>query len=141
MKKLFLIVNLLLSTQFLLWAQNGSISGKVVDATTGEELIGATVLITGTTIGTITDFDGNFTLKNLSPGTYNISISFVSYETVQYDAVYVAGNEVTIINANLGEATIELEQVKGRTRPRQLAEDALQLLHQKSAAILPGLST
>ncbi len=42
--------------------QTGTVKGQVVDAT-GEPVIGATVQVKGTTNGTITDFDGNFTLK------------------------------------------------------------------------------
>ena len=45
-----------------LFAQN-SITGKVMDSENDEPLIGASVLVKGTTTGTITDFDGNFTLK------------------------------------------------------------------------------
>ena len=44
--------------------QTGTVKGQVVDAT-GEPVIGATVQVKGTTNGTITDFDGNFTLNNV----------------------------------------------------------------------------
>ena len=63
MKKLVLIlisIFLFLSAGF---AQTGILRGKVTDAETGEELIGTTVVVTGTTKGTITDFDGISWLK------------------------------------------------------------------------------
>ncbi|MCK5134413.1 MAG: carboxypeptidase-like regulatory domain-containing protein [Bacteroidales bacterium] len=48
----------------------GTIRGKILDASTGEPLIGANVFLTGTTIGTITDFDGNFSLADVEAGKY-----------------------------------------------------------------------
>ena len=59
--------------------QQESISGTVVD-NTGEAVIGASVLVVGaqTTTGTVTDFDGNFTLK-VKPGT-QLKITFVGYK-------------------------------------------------------------
>ena len=47
---------------------------------TGETVIGASVIVKGTTNGTITDFDGNFTLTNVKNGDV-IQISFVGYKT------------------------------------------------------------
>ena len=58
--------------------QTKSISGVVYDSNTGEALIGVSVLEVGTTNGTITDFDGNFTLTNVKNGDV-IQISFVGY--------------------------------------------------------------
>lgn len=59
--------------------QNGVCTGVVIDAT-GETVIGASVLVKGTTNGTITDIDGKFILSNMSPGDI-LQISFVGYVT------------------------------------------------------------
>lgn len=60
-----------------MFAQQLTVTGVVKDAT-GEPVIGASVLVKGTTNGTITDFDGNFTLTNV-PGDATIEITFVGY--------------------------------------------------------------
>ena len=60
-------------------AQERSITGKVTDATTNEGLIGVTVLIEGTYSGTVTDVDGNYTVK-VTP-TAKLVFSFIGYET------------------------------------------------------------
>lgn len=62
-----------------LYAQELSVSGNVKDAT-GEFVIGASVLVKGTTNGTITDIDGNFTLTGLSAGSV-IEVSYIGYVT------------------------------------------------------------
>lgn len=61
-------------------AQTLSISGKVTDKNSQEPVIGASVLIEGTTNGTITDVDGHFMLSNV-PAKGNLVISYIGYAT------------------------------------------------------------
>ena len=62
------------------FAQSKTVSGTVLDKT-GESVIGASVVVKGTTNGTITDFDGKFTLQNV-PDNGTIQVSFVGYKTM-----------------------------------------------------------
>ena len=82
--------------------QEGTIRGKVID-NTGEPVIGANVTVKGTTNGTITDIDGNFTLTN-AKGT--LVISFIGYKTVE---VPIAGKNT--INVKLQEDSELLDEV------------------------------
>ena len=81
LKKLFLS-SLILLTSTILYAQS-EIKGTVLDDL-GETVIGATVLEKGTTNGTITDFDGNFSLKVDAGKT--LVISYVGYKTIEVPA-------------------------------------------------------
>ena len=72
--------------------QSGTCTGVVKDAT-GETVIGASVVVKGTTNGTITDFDGNFTLGDVKKGDV-IQISFVGYKTQE---VKYTGQPLNII--------------------------------------------
>ena len=76
----------------------GEINGKVIDEKTGEELPGANIVITGTTVGTISDLDGNFSLSNLQPGVYDITCSFISYKSVTIRNVVVKQGEEIFLN-------------------------------------------
>ena len=60
-------------------AQTGSLYGKVHDSKSGEELVGANVLLVGTSLGGSTDIDGKFTVRNVPPGTYSVRFSYVGY--------------------------------------------------------------
>ncbi len=60
--------------------QTGTVKGQVVDAT-GEPIIGARVLVKGTTNGTITDFDGNFTLNNVPEKGILVSVLYRIQDT------------------------------------------------------------
>ena len=61
-------------------AQSLSISGKVIDKNSQEPVIGASVLIEGTSNGTITDLDGNFMLSNV-PSKGSLVVSYIGYAT------------------------------------------------------------
>ena len=75
-KTLFMLFCLLCSIGAM--AQKKTITGVVTDAT-GEAVIGASIVETGTTNGTVTDLDGNFTLSVANDGS--IRVSFVGYQT------------------------------------------------------------
>ena len=63
------------------WAQTGVICGTVSDAKFKDALIGASVVIEGTTVGAIADVEGNFRIENVKPGKYTIVASYVSYKS------------------------------------------------------------
>ena len=87
------------------WAQSSiTVKGRVVD-TAGESVIGASVLVTGTTIGTITDLDGNFLLSNVDPKA-SLEVSYIGYKTLQ-----VKVNGQTSLTVTLKEDTQALEEV------------------------------
>ncbi|MFT6882615.1 MAG: iron complex outermembrane receptor protein, partial [Marinoscillum sp.] len=62
-----------------------SISGKVTDAESGDDLIGVSVLVKGTVLGTITDVNGEFNLKITQAPPVTLVISSVGYERQQID--------------------------------------------------------
>ena len=90
---------LILTTLFL-WlagvAGAAPFRGVVVDKTTQQALIGATVVVEGTTKGTTTDATGSFEL-NLAPGDYRIVISYISYFTQQLDIRVSEGMAETLV--------------------------------------------
>lgn len=103
LRKVFLILMSLLAISPALIAQQG-ISGTITDATDGTPLIGATVLIKGTTNGTVTDVSGNFLLENLEVGNI-IEVSFLGY--ISQDVVY----DGTIIRVSLKQGSENLNEV------------------------------
>ena len=82
--KLLSVLGLVTAILFLfspmVTAQSLSISGKVIDKNSQEPVIGASVLIEGTSNGTITDLDGNFMLSNV-PSKGNLVVSYIGYAT------------------------------------------------------------
>ena len=115
--------------------ETGSISGMLADKEANNQpLPFANVLIKGTTKGTTTDFDGLYVIDNLEPVTYTVEFSFVGYETVEKEAVVVAGQTVTL-NEVLGASTAALEEVVIKaTSVKKESVQAL-LLDQKNAVV------
>ena len=103
-----------------LFAQ-GTVTGKIKDDMTGDPLIGATVILDGTTTGATTDLDGVFTL-DLPAGTQKIHISYVGFNDVIMD-VNVANGETT----KIGKVALEgkaiglkgLDIIADRAKERQ----------------------
>ena len=71
-----------------------SIKGTVTDASNGELLLGATILIENTTKGTMTDFDGNYLFENLPFGTYKIIARFLAYKSIEKRLLKLIREEV-----------------------------------------------
>ncbi len=98
------IVILLLAYSALM-GQTIDVSGTVLDQVSQETIIGANVLVKGTTQGTITDIDGSFEIKNVSP-TDILTITYIGYEAQE---VSIEGR--TQIEVLLGVQANELEEI------------------------------
>ena len=83
--------------------QNVTLKGTVVDKKTGEPIIGANVIVKGTTNGVITDLDGNYTLQ--APAGSLLEISYIGYQSVEIEATAQPQQ------IQLGEDTEVLEEV------------------------------
>jgi len=80
MKVTFLSLFLFLGTMFSN-VQSQNISGNVIDANTSTPLLGVSVSVKGTNIGTVTDFDGNFSIPNVNPDS-KLTFSYLGYKTL-----------------------------------------------------------
>src|SRR5882757_9864475 len=89
----------------------GSIAGKVIDSKTKEAVIGANVVIQGTTIGASTDVDGNFLIASVADGTYNIQVSSVTYKSHIIPNVVVEIAMRVTLDIELSEDVSQLEEV------------------------------
>ena len=107
MKHLFTIILSFFS--FLSYAQNGNLSGNI-QSPTNELLVGISVGLEGTALGTPTDEMGNFTIKNISAGNYTLTATGVGYIAKKLNVVIVAG-KTTNLNLQLSENQTELQEV------------------------------
>jgi hypothetical protein len=84
MARKFILFSLLIILAVSAFAQQQRVSGVVKDSLTGETIVGANVVLKGTTKGTVTDINGNFSI-DLSKGSYTLQISFVGYNMILQD--------------------------------------------------------
>jgi TonB-dependent receptor len=122
-----------------LFSQVCLVKGNVSDAATKETLVGATVMIQGTTTGTITDFDGNFKLEKINPGLYNFVVSFVSYDS-QILKVDLKNSTEQTLNIELKPATLDIEEIKVTARRRDNTDVSLLSSMKTGNLIVSGIS-
>lgn len=114
-KSLLLILSVLLGTS-MMFAQAGSggLKGKLTDKSNGEALPFVNILLlkNGTNVGGgTTDFDGNYTIKPLEPGSYTVKVSFVGYTAQTIEGVVVKSSKSTYLDIALSSG-IDLEAVE-----------------------------
>ncbi|MDX1547070.1 MAG: TonB-dependent receptor [Rhodothermales bacterium] len=105
------LVLFLLATPVLSYAQNtGKLAGRVTDASTGEGLPGATVVLEGTTLGTATDVDGNYFIIGVPVGSYDVRASFVGYQSEIVQGVEINSGYTRELDFGLSPG-VELDEI------------------------------
>jgi len=140
MKSKLLVTGFLAAFSFTaVLAQSGLVKGKVIDAESGEELLGTNVYVEGdVTKGTITDLFGNFQLS-LAPGTYNIVTKFIGYHPFTTTDVVVTDGGITEIIVSLTATTTALTTVVIEAKVDQSNEVAVIAERAKSVTVMDGI--
>ncbi len=89
----------------------GKIAGTVRDLSTGEPLIGANIIIEGTSMGAATDVDGQYIILNISPGVYDVKSMMIGYTSVRTVGVKISIDVTTSLNFQLQPSVLEFEEV------------------------------
>ncbi len=121
------------------FSQQGKLRGTVIDDENGETLIGVSVVIEGTTIGTITDLDGNYSLS-LEPGKYTVLYSYISYATQRVTDVVITPGGTKLVDIRLGSDVEQIGEVVVKAERITNSETALLTIQKKSANVLDGIS-
>src|SRR5512137_1624018 len=106
-----LILSLFFIPLILKAGTTGKISGRVVDATTNEPLIGANVSVKETTLGTMTDIDGYYTINNIPPGKYSVVVGFVGFRKFTMTDVVIKIDLTTQVNPKLQPEAVQADEV------------------------------
>lgn len=122
-------------------SDEGKIAGKVVDAETGEPVIGANVAITGTTKGAATDLDGKYMIRNVEPGTYSLTISYISYTKQTVTGIRVDSGESRALDISLQPKTVGMDEVTVTATADQSSAAGLLAIQRKSVPMQDGLSS
>ncbi|WP_235856372.1 TonB-dependent receptor [Flagellimonas oceanensis] len=127
--KQFYISMLLALTSIYTYSQN-TLSGNISDAETGEPLEQVSVYIPQLENGTITDMDGNFTLKNLPEGNYKLVVSYIGFETYSTSIEINAGSNS--FDYQMAPSAIEMDEVVLSTPFHKLQRENVMKVEQKS---------
>ena len=97
---------LIIALSILFSQDTGTLSGTVADRKTGEGLPGVNIIIKGTYYGSAADLNGNYTIKNIVPGDYDVEVSIIGYKVVLKTGFQVKANENTILDFFLEETVL-----------------------------------
>ena len=136
MKRTFLLFVLTFVYSFTMFGQKGTLKGIVTDKKSSESLIGASVLLKGTTDGTVTNLNGEFDIQNLTPGHATVVVSLVGYTTVESE-VDIKANQTTTLNVVLTEALVQLSDlvITGVVNPKSAIESSVAVTSLKPKAL------
>lgn len=115
LRKIYVAITLLLAATLVAHAQGGGdIKGKVVDKTTREGVPFAVVTCSKGGVnagGTTTDLDGNFVLKPLAAGTYNVKVQYTGYQPTEMQGITVSENKTSYITVEMTPTSVQLKDV------------------------------
>jgi len=111
-RRMVLVASFLLILPALLLAQNGKLRGRVADKESGDPLLGANVVLDGTTIGASTDLNGDYIVLGVPAGVYAMKVTYIGYQPIVISNVRVSANLTTSQDFKLAPTPIEVEAVQ-----------------------------
>ncbi|MDD5571840.1 MAG: carboxypeptidase-like regulatory domain-containing protein [Bacteroidales bacterium] len=113
-KKVLYTIAVVLATSIQIFGQSGTLKGKITDNETKEPVPFANVVMEAggrQVSGTTTDFDGNFTIKPIPPGKYNVKTSYVGYQPQQLNGVVINSDKITFVEMKLTKTAVNIKEV------------------------------
>ena len=129
--KIYKIILLTLFAFSFTFSQTGRISGKVIDMQTGEPLIGANILIVGTSFGAASDVNGEYLITSITAGEYNVRASYIGYQDVTVNNLKVTSGLTTRLDFDLqstGFSTSEVVIVSQRPLIEKTSTNAVRIV-------------
>lgn len=107
----WIITSLLFFSLQFAYTQLATVRGHVYDRETGDPIEFCTVVLEGTTRGTISDLDGFFHISDVPPGKYTVMATYIGYDSVKTEVNLVAG-EVEYVKLLIETSSIQLESIE-----------------------------
>lgn len=112
LRKLVLALVAVTLLPLALYAQDGKIRGTVKDRESGEPLIGANILVEGTSLGASSDVNGEYIILSVPPGVYTLRVSLVGYAQLTVSNVRVSANLTTTQDFRIASSAVQLQGVE-----------------------------
>jgi len=112
MNRIMTILFLLLLLPAMALAQSGKLRGQITDQETGEALVGANIIIVGSSYGAATDINGEYIILNLVAGTYEVKASYIGYQARTISNVRINSDLTTGLDFQLTAEGIQVGTVE-----------------------------
>ncbi|MDE2825423.1 MAG: TonB-dependent receptor [Gemmatimonadota bacterium] len=118
----------------------GRISGTVVDAETGDPLIGATVVVVGLELGAMADLEGTYLIRNVPAGLHAVQVSMIGYAATRITEIRVEPGQVSRIDITVEQELIVADVVEVTARSLENTEASLLKHRQNALSISDAIS-
>jgi len=135
-----IVVLMVLLTQNIAFAAGATIVGTIIDEKTGEPLVGATVMLEGTTSGAKTNLDGKYTIKDVSPGDYILLVRSIGYTAKRIEDISISEKKEYSYEISLKQTMIEGKTVTVKGKMIEGTEAALLTERQKAVVVSDAVS-
>ncbi len=112
MNRIKTILFLLLLLPAMALAQSGKLRGQITDQETGEALVGANIIITGTSYGAATDLNGEYIILNLVAGVYEVKASYIGYQAKTISNIRINADLTTGLDFQLAAEGVQMGDVE-----------------------------
>ena len=112
LRKLLFTAAVVISATLMAFSQSGTLKGKITDKGTNEPVPFANIIIEQggkQAGGTTTDFDGNYTIKPIPPGKYDLKATYVGYKPIMVTNVVIIANQITFQDLQMESTSINIE--------------------------------
>jgi hypothetical protein len=141
-RTIFIVIVPMLVLAFSGYAQEkhvAKLSGKVIEAETGEVITGANIIVEGTRRGSATDIEGKYSIT-IDPGTYNLHVSALSYTKKIITRVTCEAGKELVLYITLNSDAIKSKEVVIEAKANTSYEAVLLNTRKNSAAVSDGIS-
>ena len=115
---------LILGCQTGLLAQQAVMKGRVIEAVSNEPMPFVNVVVSGTSVGAVTDEDGNFQISGLKPGFVRVQASFVGYHSALSPEIEISNAKVAFVEISMEKRDAEIEEVTVSVSPFRKTEES-----------------
>ncbi|MEK6756738.1 MAG: carboxypeptidase-like regulatory domain-containing protein, partial [Bacteroidota bacterium] len=122
----------------------GKIAGTLRDKQTGEALVGANIVVKGTTLGASSDENGFYYILRVPPGTFELQFSIVGYRTTTVRGVRVQIDLTSEINVQLEQTSVEMGEVVVIAEQKMVQKDVTstrRIVSRENIRETPGLES
>ena len=124
MRKWIFISLLILGCQTGLRAQQAVLKGRVIEAVSNVPMPFVNVVVSGTSIGTVTDEQGNFQISGLKPGFVRVQSSFIGYHSALSSEIEISNAKAAFVEISMEKRDAEIEEVTVSVSPFRKTEES-----------------
>ncbi|MDD2306499.1 MAG: TonB-dependent receptor [Prolixibacteraceae bacterium] len=124
MRKWIFISLLILGFEASLLAQQAVLKGRVIEGVSNEPMPFVNVIVTGTSIGAVTDDNGNFQINGLKPGFVRVQASFIGYHSALSSEIEISNAKVAFVEIRMEKRDAEIEEVTVSVSPFRKTEES-----------------